>query len=83
MNIKAQVALRRGETLELDGILFKMDGDGTVREGDLYIAERNSGPKLLTAKRIDIENGWIVPVDRYAYPYNIGECVKVKEARQS
>ena len=69
-------ALFRGETVELEGVKFAMDGDGEVFEGDIYIAERNTGPKLLTAKEVDYR-GWIVPVEK-AYPYDIIECVKVK-----
>ena len=76
-------ALRRGEVVDLGGIKFKMDVDengdeGEIREGDLYIAERNTGPHLLTAKVID-QRGWIYPTCN-GYAFNWGECVKVVEA---
>ncbi len=41
-------ALRRGEVIDIEGIELKMD-DGEIKPGDLYVAERNTGPKLLTA----------------------------------
>jgi len=76
-------ALRRGEIIDLGGIKLKMD-DGQIQVGDLYIGERNTGPKLLTAKRIvmlDNESGinFIVPTCN-AYYYDGPECVKVCEA---
>lgn len=68
--------LRAGEVLDLDGILLKMD-EGEIRAGDLYIAERNTGPKLLTAKKVD--RGWIEPTT-IDYSFDLHECVKVCEA---
>ena len=77
-------ALRRGEVIDLEGIKLKMvvGSDGQEEEiklGDLYIAERFTGPKLLTAKKIMTEHGFIVPTCD-AYPYDTPECVKVCEA---
>ncbi len=72
-------ALRRGETIDLEGILLKQD-EGEIEVGDLYVAERNTGPKLLTAGFIDETLGWIRPT-RNAYPFDIGECVKVCEVK--
>jgi hypothetical protein len=49
--MKAQEILRNGETIEIEGCLFRMLGDGRPsRAGEWYIAERNGGPKLLTVK---------------------------------
>ena len=73
----AYVKLRNGETVTIEGVGFVKDGDGIVSVGDTYIAERNQGPKLLTARTINDVDGYIVPVEM-AYPYNIGECVKVR-----
>jgi len=70
--------LRAGEILDLDGILLKMD-EGEIREGDLYVAERNTGPKLLTAKKVNHDRGWIEPTSN-DYSFDLGECVKVCEA---
>lgn len=69
--------LRNGEVVDLDGILFKMD-EGEIELGDLYIAERNSGPKFLEAKEIDVERGYIIPTTP-DYVFSFSECVKVCE----
>ena len=70
--------LRSGEIVDLEGIHFKMD-DGEITAGDLYIAERNSGPKLLTAKDVDTDSRCIFPTCT-AYAFDLHECVKVCEA---
>ncbi len=70
--------LRAGKVLNLDGILLKMDED-EIREGDLYVAERNTGPKLLVAKKVDRDRGWIEPTST-DYSFDLHECVKVCEA---
>ncbi len=69
--------LQQGETIDLKGIRLKMD-NGLIKIGDLYIAERNTGPKLLIAKKIDEETGYIIPTT-IDYLYGMQECVKVKE----
>jgi len=70
--------LLRGETVDFEGIRLEMD-EGPISSGDLYVAERNTGPKLLTALRISEELGCVFPTTP-DYPYNIWECVKVKES---
>lgn len=89
-NYRTIRALRNGEVVDLGGIKFKMDVDENgkereIRKGDLYIAERNTGPKLLTAAEVikpgEGPNGygnWIMPTCT-AYSYDIPECVKVVE----
>lgn len=69
--------LRAGETFDLEGLLLKM-APGDITPGDLYIAERNGPPKLLTAKEINVQEGWIVPTT-FDYSYDTHECVKVEE----
>jgi hypothetical protein len=73
-------ALRRGETVSFDGILLRKDA-GEIRSGDLYIAERNSGPRFLTAKEVvpKGKGGYIIPTTK-DYSFDIWECIKVKEA---
>jgi len=76
-------ALRRGEIIDIEGIKLKMD-EGEIQIGNLYVAERNSGPHLLTAKKIVmLDNGneidFIVPTCT-AYAFDGYECVKVCEA---
>lgn len=81
-------ALRKGEVLDLEGLKFRIDLDAEgyekeIQAGDLYIAERNTGPQLLTAERIVKEDsmcgGYIIPTTNN-YPYDLHECVKVVEA---
>ena len=74
---KTLTALRNNEIVNLDGLRFRI-AKGEIKVGDLYIAERNTGPKLLTAKFINIESGWI-GATTHDYPFNIDECVKVEE----
>ena len=70
-------ALRRGEMVTVDGTDYIMLGDGEVKAGDTYIAERNTGPVLLQAEAI--RDGWIRPTTM-EYSYDVGECVKVIRA---
>lgn len=77
MGAKAQRILSDGGTVEIEGLAFVMDGDGEVRPGDTYIAERNTGPKLLTCLGINISLSCIVPVEN-AYCFDTNECIRVK-----
>jgi hypothetical protein len=85
---KAIRALRDGQVLDLEGLRFRMDVDDsgkekTIQAGDLYIAERNTGPQLLTALKVVQEEscagGFVIPTTNN-YPYDVSECVKVVEA---
>ena len=83
---KSLTILYDGNVLYLDGLRLVKD-EGEIKVGDLYIAERNTGPKLLTAKEIVPFNspdhsgygGWIIPTNHLEYSYDLHECVKVKE----
>ena len=86
-------ALRKGEVVDLGGIKFRMDVDEDGKErkikpGDLYVAQRNTGPQFLTAAKV-VERGEGPMGHGYGgyilsttndYPYDIHECVKVVEA---
>jgi len=77
-------ALLKGEEINFEGVKLKMDGDGKVRQGDLYVAERNTGPKLLTAREIVMSEcgcciSYIIPTSS-DYCFDGTECVKVCEA---
>ena len=76
-NLKTLQDLRTGKTVNFDGIKMV---SGEIEPGDLYVAERNTGPKLLTAEKIRKDKGYIVPVDFPAYSFDICECVKIEEA---
>ena len=53
---------------------LKLDWDSPINIGDLYLAKRNTGFKLLTAKKI-VDN-YVIPVEN-EYCYDIWECCKV------
>lgn len=50
--------------------------DDPIQPGDTYLAERNTGPHLLTCWRVHDKN-WIVPVEEEAYCYDTWECIKI------
>ncbi len=68
--------LRNGEVVDLEGINLRMD-DGKLKVGDLYVAERNTGPHLLTVKGFGDQ---CVFATTNAYAFDTWECVKVCEA---
>lgn len=75
-------ALHRGEVLDLDGVKV-MKSDGLIAVGDLYVAVRNTGPHLLTARKIVMAKcgccvSFIVPTTP-DYAFDGQECVKVRE----
>jgi len=65
-------------TIMFEGVRVRIDPEAEIVPGDLYIAERNTGPKLLTCRKVFPvgEGGYIVPVES-AYAYSICECRKV------
>lgn len=71
--------IRKEECEELAESLDVEIEDKAPEPGELYIAGRNTEPKLLTAKRID--KGCVFP-EGNAYPYNTGECFRLKDEYQ-
>lgn len=69
-------ALVKGEIIEFEGLQLKK-AEGDLVPGDIYIAERNGPPKLLTVGRINEDRGWVHPTTM-DYPFNLSECVKVE-----
>lgn len=49
--------------------------EGPIQPGDLYLAERNTGPKLLTC--LQVKDNYVVPVG-IDYCYDVWECIKVE-----
>lgn len=49
-----------------------------ILPGDLYIAQRNTGPKFLTCARLG--DAW-VGAKEPAYTFDFSECVKVREIK--
>ena len=68
-------ALREGKSVEVEGLTVCMV-EGDIKPGDIYVGERNVGPRLLTALSVNSEGGWINPREQ-AYNYDVSECVKV------
>lgn len=68
-------ALRAGAVIWLEGIKFIKD-EGVIGPGDLYIAERNTGPHLLTCRELGV--GCVHPTT-LDYAFDTSECVKVRE----
>jgi hypothetical protein len=77
--------------IEFEGTTVVIDLTyGSIRKGDIYMARRNTGWKILTARDV-IDRaradelglkycGWIAPVEP-EYPYDIMECFKAVEIR--
>ena len=71
-------ALRAGNIVDVKGLRLRMR-DGEIQPGDLYVAECNTGPRLLTCRGVSRTEGWIMPTTA-DYGYDIWECVRVEEA---
>ena len=63
------------DVFEFEGVLFRRD-HSPLQPGDTYIAGRNTGPHLLTVKRV-MEDRRFVMSEENAYPYDSWECYKV------
>lgn len=59
-----------------EGALVKIDPDGEICPGDLYLARRNTGWKLLTCRKNVKNEGFIAPQEN-AYCFDTHECYKV------
>ena len=71
-------ALERGEIVDIGGGLLVKKADGELQPGDLYVAERCTGPHLLTCREINEEYGCVYATTP-AYPFDTNECVKIQE----
>lgn len=72
-----QQILRADGVAEFEGMTLRMVGDSdSLQPGDTYVAERNTGPKLLTVREIKMNA--VFPVEQNVYPYDLWECVKVE-----
>ncbi len=61
--------------IEIEGLKLEI-ADRPPIDAEMYVAERNVGKELLTAKFVDTKNRWVVPVEK-AYFYNLCECKAV------
>ncbi len=73
MNTSIDQICQNGQ-VEIEGLTFEVL-EGGIQVGDHYIAQRNTGLKLLQAE--SIESNFIIPTSM-DYCYNTWECVKVK-----
>lgn len=64
-----------GYIVEVEGVKFEVKNE-LPKEGEMYVAKRNTSPHLLTAKKVDMENRWVVPVEN-AYIFDLNECKRV------
>lgn len=60
--------------IEFEGSKVLVDCQQEIKPGDLYLAERNTGLKLLTCA--EVKNGCIFNKEG-EYPYDLYECKKV------
>jgi len=75
--IKAHPGIREAlDTLQIEGVPFTVLRE-KIEAGDTYIAERNSGLKLLTCRNVSPDGSFIVP-EEMAYCYDTGECIKIR-----
>lgn len=73
-------ALRSGQTVALEGCVFKAADSVPLSPGDWYVAERNTGPHLLTVLEVADRPGQGYVLNREGrYPFDISECVRVVE----
>jgi hypothetical protein len=66
---------RKDTEVEIEGVVFIVTYSEPIQVGDTYIAERNTGPKLLTA--LELGEGCIHPKEFPAYSFDTYECAKV------
>jgi len=63
----------KGDTFLFEGLLLTMS-DEEIKAGDTYVAGRNTGPHLFTAR--EIKNECIFPRE-LGYAFDVGESRKV------
>ena len=76
--------LRENGSVEFEGLTLEYAGEWQdLQPGDSYVAQRNTGPHLLTVAFVketlgdqDQWAGAVYPVES-AYPFDLHECVKV------
>lgn len=65
--------------VEIDGVKLEFSEHPPTEVGEIYVAQRNGAPILLTVAKVVCDGPWkdyIVPKEA-AYPYNYNECRKV------
>lgn len=62
-------------TILFEDVVVTVD-EGEILPGQIYMARRNTGWKMLTCLRVNKDGGWVVP-EEFAYCFDIGECFRV------
>jgi len=79
--------IRADKEIEFEGMILRLipgkEYGNDLEVGDTYLAQRNSGPKLLTVKEVHMKpearyTNWVVPVEKDAYSFDLHECVGVE-----
>ncbi len=63
--------------IPFEGVDLEVSSGLYIETGDVYLAKRNTGWKLLTCKVHMKEKGFVIPEEN-EYPYNTHECYKVE-----
>jgi len=70
--------LDTGVEIDFEGVKIRKVGDWQdLKPGDTYIAERNTGPKLLTVREVDLASACIYAKEP-AYAFDLGEVRKIE-----
>lgn len=72
MTHMVQELIREGQ-VEFEGLILVYSPD-EIAPGDVYLAQRNTGPKLLTCAFVKM--GAVFP-EETDYPYDLHECARV------
>jgi hypothetical protein len=57
---------------------IELDWDNAPNPGDLYVANRNVEPVILTCRKVNLDKWWIEPQEEIAYIFDVHECVRIK-----
>lgn len=63
--------------IPFEGVDLEVSSGLYIEHGDVYLAKRNTGWKILTCKSHDREKGFIIP-EESEYPYNTYECYRIE-----
>lgn len=67
--------LKNGKDILFEDVVL-VPKTGPLSKGDSYVAERNTGPKLLTVRALSDDKTYVIPVEQ-EYCYDTWECIKV------
>jgi len=65
------------EEIQFEGLVVVVDTEVEIQPGDMYMAKRNTGWKLLTCDHVDKVYRLVIAQDLLAYAFTLSECKKV------